>query len=132
MRFCIDEVNTFSGKSRCTVVHFELRGLSFVWDETKAAVNPREHDGITYEQPVAQRGRGDDQVGLREGVSALAALLDEPPPLRHHVFAHRQHAALEHRAHLQVQPVVQIRPPAGVGQAFDAEADFGQRHHAQK
>ena len=31
-------------------VHFELHGLSFVWDNAKAAVNPREHDGITFEQ----------------------------------------------------------------------------------
>ena len=31
-------------------IHYELNGLSFVWDARKAAVNPARHDGITFEQ----------------------------------------------------------------------------------
>lgn len=30
--------------------HYELHGLSFVWDAAKAAANARRHDGITFEQ----------------------------------------------------------------------------------
>ena len=29
---------------------FELNGLLFVWDETKARRNIQEHDGVTFEQ----------------------------------------------------------------------------------
>ena len=31
-------------------VHFELKGVSFVWNQEKAADNPVKHDGITFEQ----------------------------------------------------------------------------------
>jgi uncharacterized protein len=31
-------------------IHYELNGLSFVWDARKAALNPIHHDGITFEQ----------------------------------------------------------------------------------
>lgn len=31
-------------------IHYELHGLSFVWDARKAAVNPIRHEGITFEQ----------------------------------------------------------------------------------
>lgn len=30
--------------------YYELRGVSFVWNTTKAASNPIRHDGITFEQ----------------------------------------------------------------------------------
>ena len=31
-------------------IHYELNGLSFVWDDRKAASNPRKHDGVTFEE----------------------------------------------------------------------------------
>lgn len=31
-------------------VRFELNGTTSVWDEAKAAANPRRHDGVTFEQ----------------------------------------------------------------------------------
>ena len=31
-------------------IRFELNGTTFVWNEAKAAVNPRRHDGVTFEQ----------------------------------------------------------------------------------
>lgn len=31
-------------------IRYELNGLSFVWDASKAAANPRKHDGVTFEQ----------------------------------------------------------------------------------
>jgi uncharacterized protein len=31
-------------------IHYELNGLSFVWDARKAAANPIHHDGIRFEQ----------------------------------------------------------------------------------
>ncbi|MBN6742863.1 hypothetical protein JKG47_20670 [Acidithiobacillus sp. MC6.1] len=29
-------------------IHYELNGLSFVWDDRKAASTPRKHDGGTF------------------------------------------------------------------------------------
>ena len=34
-------------------IRFELHGMTFVWDEAKAAINPRSHDGITFEQAAS-------------------------------------------------------------------------------
>lgn len=31
-------------------IHYELNGLSFVWDDRKTASNPRKHDGVTFEE----------------------------------------------------------------------------------
>ncbi|MDJ1178991.1 BrnT family toxin [Roseofilum sp. BLCC_M91] len=31
-------------------VYFVLNGITFVWNQEKAALNPRKHDGITFEQ----------------------------------------------------------------------------------
>lgn len=31
-------------------IRYELNGLSFLWDASKAAANPIHHDGITFEQ----------------------------------------------------------------------------------
>src|SRR5688572_16436945 len=49
--------------------------------------------------------RSDDQIGLREGVPALAPLLDHEPPLEHDVFGDRERALLEHRADFVSEPV---------------------------
>jgi len=34
-------------------VHFEKNGVSFVWNDRKAAANPTKHEGITFEQATA-------------------------------------------------------------------------------
>jgi uncharacterized DUF497 family protein len=31
-------------------VKYELLGLSFVWDDRKAIINSRKHDGVTFEE----------------------------------------------------------------------------------
>lgn len=31
-------------------IHYELAGMSFIWNDKKAAINPNLHDGITFEQ----------------------------------------------------------------------------------
>jgi uncharacterized protein len=31
-------------------VYFVLNGITFVWDDTKARINPANHDGITFQQ----------------------------------------------------------------------------------
>ena len=31
-------------------VYFVLNGITFVWNDVKAQVNPRKHDGITFHQ----------------------------------------------------------------------------------
>ena len=33
-------------------VHFVLNGVTFVWNEEKARVNPINHDGVTFQQGV--------------------------------------------------------------------------------
>lgn len=34
-------------------VRFEKNGVSFVWNDRKAAANPTKHEGITFEQDTA-------------------------------------------------------------------------------
>jgi uncharacterized DUF497 family protein len=34
-------------------VHFEKNGVSFVWNDRKAAANSTKHEGITFEQATA-------------------------------------------------------------------------------
>ena len=79
---------------------------------------------------MAQRRRRDDQIGLREGVPRLAAFFDQQPPFEHDVFCDGQDALLEHRPHLVREPVVEFGALAGVGDKFNAEADFGEGHGA--
>jgi hypothetical protein len=79
-----------------------------------------------------QRGRGDDEIGLREGVAGLAAVLDQQPPLEHDVFGDGEHALVEHRAHFVREPVIELGAAAGVGDQLDAEADFGESHGADE
>ena len=31
-------------------IHFEKNGVAFVWDDRKAAANPKKHEGVTFEQ----------------------------------------------------------------------------------
>jgi len=31
-------------------IHFELSGMSFIWNDKKAGINPQKHDGITFQQ----------------------------------------------------------------------------------
>jgi uncharacterized protein len=31
-------------------VYFVLNGITFLWDDDKAQINPRKHDGITFQQ----------------------------------------------------------------------------------
>jgi hypothetical protein len=76
------------------------------------------------------RRRGNDEIGLREGVAGLAAVFDQEPPFEHDVFADREHALLEHRPHLLREPVIEFGAAAGIGDALDAEADFGKAHRA--
>ena len=54
-------------------------------------------------------GRGDDEIGLREGVPALAPLLDHESPLEHDVFGDREDALLEHRTDFVREPVQEFR-----------------------
>lgn len=75
-------------------------------------------------QSVMEGCRCNDQVGLGEGMAALAPLLDQQPPLEHDVFADRKSAVLEHRAQLQIQPVIEGCAFVNVLDQFDPEADF--------
>ena len=31
-------------------VYFVLNGITFVWDDSKARINPKNHDGVTFQQ----------------------------------------------------------------------------------
>lgn len=33
-------------------IHFEKSGVAFVWDERKAEANPKNHEGVTFEQAM--------------------------------------------------------------------------------
>jgi hypothetical protein len=59
-------------------------------------------------QPVAERRRCDDQIGLREGMPRLAAFLDQQPPFEYDVFGDGQDALLEHRSHFVREPIVEF------------------------
>ena len=84
------------------------------------------HDG----EVVMKRGRGDDQIGLGKGMAGLAAVFDQEPPLEHDILGDREHALIEHWPHLVGEPVVELGPPVGVGDKFDAEPDFGEARRA--
>ncbi|MDQ5886935.1 MAG: uncharacterized protein QG667_221, partial [Pseudomonadota bacterium] len=34
-------------------IHYELNGLSFVWNAAKAANNRKKHDGVSFEQAAS-------------------------------------------------------------------------------
>jgi hypothetical protein len=75
--------------------------------------------------------RGDQDVGVADGISGLAAGLDDEAPLQHDVLGYRQRSALEHWAKSIVQPLPKLRTAPGVGDRFDAETDLGEGHLAQ-
>ena len=75
---------------------------------------------------MVERGRGDDEIGLRKGVSCLTALLDQEPPFEHDVLGDGEHALFEHRPYLVGEPVVQFNAARSVGEPFDTEADLGE------
>jgi len=33
-------------------VYFVLNGITFVWNEEKAQINPKKHDGVTFQQAM--------------------------------------------------------------------------------
>src|SRR6266481_4673848 len=74
----------------------------------------------------------DDQVGLGECMSRLAAVLGQEAPLEHNVFRDRQYALFEHWPHLVRQPVIQIGSTGCVRQQFDAKAYFGKRNNTDE
>src|SRR6185312_5041541 len=81
-----------------------------------------------HRESMMQGGGGNDQVRLRERVSAFAALLDKQSPFEHDVFADRENTLFEHRSHLMSQPVGQLRATRGVWNQLDAESNLSQRH----
>ncbi len=66
-------------------IHFELNGIAFVWNDKKAAENPGNHDGITFEQAamvffdpffsLIDAGRNDEARDAVIGFDALSRLL---------------------------------------------------------
>jgi hypothetical protein len=79
---------------------------------------------------VVLRGGRDDKVRLREGMSCLAARLDQEAPLEHDVLGYCQYALLEHRPHFMGKPIVQFGTARSIRQQFDAEAYFGESDDA--
>ncbi|WP_341325321.1 BrnT family toxin [Methylotuvimicrobium sp. KM2] len=66
-------------------IHFEKNGVLFVWDERKAASNPRKHDRVTFEQAteaffdpflkLVDAGRNDEARDAVIGYDASGRLL---------------------------------------------------------
>src|SRR5690606_12271024 len=78
---------------------------------------------------VSGRG-GDDEVGLREGVTCLAPFFHHQPPLEHDALADGQHPVVEHRAQLQVEPVVERGTLVCIFDLLDPETDFRKCYRA--
>src|SRR5438128_2038159 len=83
-------------------------------------------------QTVVKTRCGNDQVGLREGMTGLAAFLDEKTPLEHDVFGYRKHSLIEHGPHSDGQPVLELSTANRVADHLDAVADLGERHRADE
>lgn len=81
-------------------------------------------------QSVMLGRRGDDQIGLREGMADLAPFLDHKPPFEHDIFRDRHYPLLEHRAHSMSKPVVEFGTPSYIWQYLDTKADFRERDDA--
>ncbi len=66
-------------------IHFEKNGVLFVWNDRKAASNPRKHDGVTFEQAaeaffdpffkLVDAGRNDEARDAVIGYDASGRLL---------------------------------------------------------
>lgn len=66
-------------------IHFEKKGVLFVWNDRKAAINPRKHDGVTFEQATeaffdpffkqVDAGRNDEARDAIIGYDASGRLL---------------------------------------------------------
>jgi len=83
-------------------------------------------------QAVMKRRRGDDEIGLRIGVTGLASVRHQETPFEHYVLTHRENALLEHGPHVVTQPVTEFCTARWIGDAFDAEADFRKRDGADE
>src|SRR5262245_8920936 len=79
---------------------------------------------------MVQRRRRDEQIGLRERVSCLPAVLDEEAPLEQHVLTDVEHPLSEQRPDLMGEPCVQLGPAVRIGHRFDAETNLGERDRA--
>ena len=80
---------------------------------------------------VLRRGR-DDQVRLRKGMTSLAALLEEKPPLEHDVLGNWQDPLLKHWPDFKRQPIVEIEAARSVWEQFDAEPKLSKRYDTDK
>jgi uncharacterized DUF497 family protein len=47
---CIDNINTLLSTAADMDVYFVLNGITFVWNDEKARINPINHDGVTFQQ----------------------------------------------------------------------------------
>src|SRR3984893_17678093 len=63
-------------------------------------------------------------------MARFAAVFDEEPPFEHDVLGDREHALLEHRPYPMREPVVEFGAATGVGNEFNAEANFSEGHRA--
>jgi hypothetical protein len=77
-------------------------------------------------QIVLERGRRDDQIGLRERVASLTAFFYEKSPSQHDVFGDFKDAVFEHGTQLVREPVVKLGAPTSITDVFDAESNFGE------
>ena len=74
--------------------------------------------------------RRNDEIGLREGIVRLAAILDQQSPFEHDVFGYREHALLEHGSYFVRKPVAELGATTGVGDEFNAKSNFGEGYRA--
>ena len=81
---------------------------------------------------MVKTGCGNDQVGLRKGMSGLATILNEKSPLEHDILGKGKNALIEHRPYLVGQPVIEFGTPDGIADHLDAISNFSESHRADE
>jgi hypothetical protein len=79
---------------------------------------------------VVQRGRRDEEIGLREGAAGAPSLFDQQAPLEQDILGDVDHTLAEERPHLVREPCVQSGAVGRVCHDLDVEPNLGERHAA--
>lgn len=73
------------------------------------------HIACDERKVVLQRGRGDDEIGLREGAACLAAILHQEPPSQHDVLSDCLRPFREHAPDFIREPLFDLGAAEHIG-----------------
>ena len=77
-------------------------------------------------------GCRNEEIRLTEGDVLLPASCHEAAPFQDHILVDRQHASMEPRPQLQIEPYLKCRPMLRVGFSLDAKPDLRKRDRAEE